>query len=271
MTDLTLVRLPTDMEKLVRWAGERGWTGGAGPRGGGRFDEGRALHHLLDESFGPGEFRPFRLLVPPRRMSGNLYAYTRQPVDALIRRAQEVAPPEHLDVLDLDGLTGKPMPTRFEAGRRLGFDLRVRPVRRRRAPLGETPPPVEKGTQTRHREVDAFLAEATNAHADDPEGMAGAGRSREAVYLDWLAERLDGAAALERATSHLAKFQRLRVARARKGGKPVEGPDAVIHGTLTVTDPAAFAGLLASGVGRHKAYGFGMLLLRPPNAAIPTA
>jgi CRISPR system Cascade subunit CasE len=30
-----------------------------------------------------------------------------------------------------------------------------------------------------------------------------------------------------------------------------------------VADPAAFAQLLARGVGRHRAFGLGMLLLRP--------
>ena len=38
-------------------------------------------------------------------------------------------------------------------------------------------------------------------------------------------------------------------------------------GTLTVTDPQAFAALLSGGVGRHAAFGFGMLLLSPPGRA----
>jgi len=33
-----------------------------------------------------------------------------------------------------------------------------------------------------------------------------------------------------------------------------------------VRDPTGFAALLARGVGRHRAFGFGMLLLRPPAA-----
>ena len=44
---------------------------------------------------------------------------------------------------------------------------------------------------------------------------------------------------------------------------------ATVHGTMTVTDPAAFAQLLAHGVGRHRAYGYGMLLLRPANRPAP--
>ena len=37
-----------------------------------------------------------------------------------------------------------------------------------------------------------------------------------------------------------------------------------MRGVLTITDPDAFAQLLARGVGRHRSYGYGMLLLRPP-------
>ena len=36
-----------------------------------------------------------------------------------------------------------------------------------------------------------------------------------------------------------------------------------MQGTLEVIDPTMFAGLVANGVGRHRAYGYGMLLLRP--------
>jgi len=38
-------------------------------------------------------------------------------------------------------------------------------------------------------------------------------------------------------------------------------------GVLQVRDSAAFAALLARGIGRHRAFGFGMLLLKPAAAA----
>ena len=47
----------------------------------------------------------------------------------------------------------------------------------------------------------------------------------------------------------------------------VEGPDAVMAGTLTVADPVAFAGTLGRGIGRHAAFGYGMLLLSAPGRA----
>jgi CRISPR system Cascade subunit CasE len=37
---------------------------------------------------------------------------------------------------------------------------------------------------------------------------------------------------------------------------------ALVTGTLRVGDAEAFRALLARGLGRHRAFGFGMLLLR---------
>ena len=84
-------------------------------------------------------------------------------------------------------------------------------------------------------------------------------RSREGVYADWLAGRLEGAARVEAA--RLARFCHHHAVRA---GRAIEGPDAVMHGALTIVDPGRFAAALATGIGRHRAYGYGMILLRPP-------
>ena len=54
---------------------------------------------------------------------------------------------------------------------------------------------------------------------------------------------------------------------AARGGKAREACDIVMHGTLSITDTQRFADLLTRGIGRHRAYGYGMLLLSPPKAA----
>ena len=95
--------------------------------------------------------------------------------------------------------------------------------------------------------------------------MQSAGRSREAVYAAWFADRLGDAAEIE--TVRLAGFRRGLAARG--DGRGIEGPDAILHGTLTVRDPEIFVDRLRRGVGRHKAYGYGMLLLRPPGSRFP--
>ena len=259
MTALNLVHVPIATDALARWAGDRGWVRRRG--GVATFDEGRALHHLVDEVLGPGVLRPFRLLVPSRRSGGNLYAYSALDAGALREAAQAHALPDHLNVLSLDRLKSKPMPDVWRVRQQLGFDLRMRPVRRVRRDLDTPSGGVSKGA-----EVDAFLLEALCRYPAEPGGMVKENRTREAVYLDWLAERLAPAATLDRPVSRLARFRRVHVARGDSGS---EGPDATVHGAMTITDPVAFARLLAHGVGRHRAYGYGMLLLRPPNRPVP--
>ena len=258
MTALHLIRGRLETNALARWAGERGWIGGTR---GGIFDEGRALHHLLTETLGRDALHCFRLLVPPRKTIGNLYAYSTMDAKSLQAAADTHGWPEHFAVLPFDRLEGKPMPRNWMAGQRLGFDLRIWPARRLHCELDTPDGPIGQGS-----EVDAFLLEALRRYPTAPEGMDNESRTREAVYLDWLAERLGAAAVLDHAASRLARFRRTRVARGSHG---LEGPDATIHGTLSVTSPAAFAALLKRGIGRHRAYGYGMLLLRPPGRAAP--
>lgn len=239
---LHLVELPLSLRALNLWSGNRRLGS----------DEGTALHHLLGETFGPAALQPFRLMIAPRAQSGTLYAYASADAYTLRRQALASLTPANAAVISLDRLRSLPRPaTVWTTGQRLGFDLRLRPVVRLASDLSGSdevgaPVSLRKGA-----EVDAFLATVLR---DRP-------ATREDAYMNWLADRLASAAVLDRAASQLASFQRTRVMR---NGRWIEGPDAVVHGTLTVTDPAAFADLLARGVGRHRSYGYGMLLLRPP-------
>jgi len=263
MSALHLIRLPILLPELGRWAAVRnyGFTLRRGPKGQERdagFDEGRAIHHLLSETFGPGALQPFRHVVAPGGKQSQLYAYSRMDAAALRDAAESYALPEALLICDLAELAAKVMPEQWRIGRRLGFDIRVRPVSRLLKPLSAAGGAFAKGA-----EVDAFLLEALrhNPTGNRTEAsMLKAGRTREAVYVDWLAQKLNGAATLQPGI-RLTKFQRLRA--ARESFSP-EGPDAVLQGDLIVDDPSGFQKMLAQGVGRHKAYGYGMLLLRSP-------
>jgi CRISPR system Cascade subunit CasE len=271
---LIMLHVPVDLAALSRQAEDRSWTKRRSQEGHEReagFDQGRALHHVLDEAFGPSRLRPFRLMAPRNKAVGTIYAYTTTS-EAELREALDLAPPETAKVLKLDRLAFKAMPVSWASGRRLGFDCLARPVVRISSdiPHPRYPGDPEKAYKA-GAELDAFYVEAIRNHGHSrpaivdgeplPSGMATAGRTREAVYCDWLASRFGQAANLDTEATTMERFQRTRVAR---GGTGPEGPDAVFHGTLTVGDPAAFAALLAAGVGRHKAYGYGMLLLRHP-------
>lgn len=272
--ELYLIRVPVRLSELARYAGDRGWTVRRqrdGRESDAGFDPDRALHHILDESFGPSALKPFRLMAPRNRSGGTLYAYSNANTETLLARVAETGMPEFSSgrILDLDRLDSKPMPASWAKDKRLGFDVRVRPVVRIHSSLAN-PRPGVKPYKT-GAEIDAFVAEAQRTFPDGrpkiidgkltSSGMEQAGRVRAAVYCDWLAARLEGIAEFDTERTRMVAYQRTRVSR---GASAVEGPDATFHGELTITDPDAFHTLLTRGIGRHRSFGFGMLLLRPP-------
>lgn len=252
MRALHLVHLPIDLKRLNQWASTRdsAWTHSRNRhrRNLVTFDEGRALHHLLCETFGRGALQPFRLMASPGRTDGNLYAYSSSNASELTGTARESALPDALAVCRLERLAVKAMPQTWNAGKRLSFDLRVRPVRRLQNPVGG----FKKGA-----ELDAFLVDALRRFPEGPPEETNQ-LNRGEVYREWLTRRIGDGAEVE--STRLVRFARSRV--VRKDECP-EGPDATIQGDLVIRDPVRFFMLLTNGVGRHTAYGYGMLLLRP--------
>ena len=238
-----MIRADIDLRSFYRWAGSRGMISRN------TFDSGFAMHCLLTESFGRDLApKPFRVIIPRNRnhAPGTFYAYSTSPAEELRDTAQTFACPLQSKILPPSSIDGKTMPDTWRTGQRLGFEVLIRPVVR-----------CARGSEMAGKERDAFQVEAEcHAKGEMP-------RTRENVYADWLSSRLtQRGARLEEA--RLRSFQRVRVVRKLRKHAP-EGPDAVMQGTLEVTDPAEFAKLVADGVGRHRAYGYGMLLLRPPS------
>lgn len=254
-----LISAPLSMNHFRRWAGRRQ----CALIRRGTFDEGFALHILLSELFGKSELQPFRLIAPRRGREATLYAYTDVDKVSLQETARMTGVPESIEVLDPKDILSKPMPMEFESGQRLGFNLKVRPTRRTSKAISM---PNGKNNLAKGSEVDAFLLNAWRRFPDgnnDADASAkAAGETREKIYIEWLTERLDGAAVIENDQSRLVSFQRSRVLRG--DGLGPEGPDATLEGTLVVAEAEKFSARIRRGVGRHKAYGYGMLLLRPP-------
>ena len=254
---LQMVRAEVNAREFQRWMGMKRLQ-----------DADHAMHCLLTECFGRDLApKPFRLIMPRDGGQGVLYGYGTADSDALRQAADTFADPLQLRVLPMSGINSKPMPSEWQAGKRLGFETRIRPVVRPHKDPAKVSPDLlrhfkEGGTRP-GKECDAFLWEAITY----PE-KGGMQRSREEVYAQWLAGQLErhGGAQLEPGQTKLVSFQRTRAFRKRYS-RYSEGPDAVMGGNLTITDPDAFAGLLARGIGRHRAYGYGMLLLRPPGPA----
>lgn len=251
---LRMIRATVDIRAFHQWAGSRMMRQSA-------FDPGYALHCLLTETFGDLAPKPFRLIVPRSKgvRHGALYGYCDADAYELRQESAICADPLQARILPASRIDSKPMPTEWRVGKRLGFETLIRPVVRCRNSERD---PESNRKDCSERDVFLHSVELQKSQSEDEDAQL----SREAVYSDWLAAQLlrHGGARLE-GSAVMKSFQRTRVIRNRDR-RSIEGPEAVMRGILTITDADAFNALLARGIGRHRAYGYGMLLLRPARA-----
>lgn len=241
---LYLMHCQPEPQRLTLWAARHSLLS---PQG----DLGYALHALLHAAFGDAAPKPFSY----QGEQGGLLAYSSLSGQAL-SEAAALAPPDVATALGLDasptcsGLSARAFPQMWRAGAVLGFEVRVRPILR-----------------SQKRERDVFLVAADKAKAA---GEA-VPMEREAFYRLWLGEQLLAQNAAQLLDATMTRFQLTEVVRrtqrdsveAERKRRQVGGPDAVFSGHLRIEDPNAFAALVARGLGRHRAFGFGMLLLKP--------
>ena len=257
---LHMIRLDVRRPGLVRFARDAGLP---------FDDEGYLLHAALRAAFGAAAPQPFALVDAKGERPARVLGYGPTDADGL-REALAVAEPTLDATFDLGSLDTKAMPAAFRAGAVYGFEVRACPVvRQTRRDEGASG----------HREIDAFLHATLAVEPDVPV-------DRETVYRAWVGERLrrGGAEPLTLAVQRMEQAPLVRrrhrwnaAEQRQEGVGPAERlqrreasrkvfsrrPDVTFRGTLRVTDPERFHALLARGVGRHRAFGFGMLLLRP--------
>ncbi|MEL7059203.1 MAG: type I-E CRISPR-associated protein Cas6/Cse3/CasE [Acidobacteriota bacterium] len=267
--ELFLAQIQLDVLELMRLSQKNKWLDPYGEPKRAADDLGYPIHAHLAARFGelaPQPFRPMRALSTASRPgSGSnrhltVLGYCRVDAHRLRKAEDEFALPDAHQLGRSGVLATKPMPdSLFTSGRRLGFELRACPIMRF---FRKTTVDWVKGPKTfpKGRELDVFL----HRHKVQGEEV-----DRATTYRDWLADRLGEAAQLEEC--HLHAFRRVRVLRRTQAGanerKPSvsERPDALLRGNLRITDVDLFRKAVSRGVGRHKAFGFGMLLLRPPS------
>ena len=161
----------------------------------------------------------------------------------------------------------------FPEGSKAGFRVRVCPIVRTRRPAAAGAG-TDAGSRGKPRELDAWLASAVFERTVDVpavrealpfERSATEWEGREEVYGKWLARELQRNGAAEPEVSpRLTGFKRDKLyRRGAQAASVLQRPNAVMEGVLRVADRDAFQALLRRGIGRHRAFGFGMLLLRP--------
>lgn len=214
------------------------------------LDEGYLAHCLMRELWGDEAPAPF--LLRPRARTLEALGYSRVPAEVLVEQARSADAGLLGCLEDRERIASRPVPC-FEPGHMVGFHLRACPVVRLAGPTHG------------HRagaEVDAFLAKCFSVGAGVPV-------ARQDVYQEWLARQFRDVAVVGARLewSRVAAIQRQRMVRRTqeevRRPRRIERPDVVFEGALVVSDAGCFQDFLARGVGRHKAFGFGALLLVP--------
>jgi len=228
---LHLVRVPVRPPQLLRFATVHGIT---------QEEDGLGytLHAWLAALFAEAAPKPFRYFE--RRQE--VLAYARYEAEELRQRAQTFADPVAWAALQPDGLLSKPMPAEWRTGRRLNIEVLTCPVSRKDS-----------------EEKDIFLRALDRLGAAAP--------SRGETYRQWFLRQWDGAVQFERLDLLGIEARARLLRRARNGSsrlRVIERPQALFRGRAIIQDANRFATVLARGIGRHRAFGFGMVLLSPP-------
>lgn len=231
MTLLHLLRIPVVAPRLLRFAVDHGIT---------QEEDGLGytLHAWFAALFGEGAPKPFRYME--RRQE--VLAYSGASAGEWLERAQAFASPHAWAALDPGGLVSKPMPAVWRSGQRVHVEVLACPVAR-------------QGDE----EKDLYLRALDRLGDQAP--------SRGEVYLNWFSAQWSRAVAFEQ-VELLGMQARTRLLRRARNGhnrlRIVERPQALFAGNAEVQDGEAFHDLLARGIGRHRAFGFGMVLISPP-------
>ncbi|TVR13368.1 MAG: type I-E CRISPR-associated protein Cas6/Cse3/CasE [Planctomycetota bacterium] len=255
---LDLILQELDTRLLLAFARDRGHS----LRGG---DLGYAVHCWLREVWGENWPKPF--MAEDRGRMVQVLAYHRQ--EASDREQSWQACDADLRAIAHNQLPGHKdrSPAAWREGMSIGFQCLGCPSKR--LARGASLPPAPNDPNQRQAgpgdEVDAWQHYLAR-NPDTPAHPA----LREEVYSTWFRERLGADCGAELLAVRVANMQRQKLLRRtqdknreKRKTKEVELPAVTFDGVLRITNPEAFTQTLAKGIGRHRAFGFGMLLLKP--------
>lgn len=236
---LRMIQLAIVPARLYAWARLSGMT---------LRDQGYLVHAALRKAFGTAAPQPFVVLETNRSASApellTVLGYGRADKNSLAQHMAEVAQPLLSEALPGDYMAHKDMPQAWPSGSRFGFRVSCCPIVR----------------TSGGAEKDVYLVAMERAQdGEQPD--------REAAYTAWLRRELGRNDAAELLSTSMRAFRLVQPMRRKERGAPPSTirtrPETVLEGTLAVRDGAGFAALLERGVGRHRAFGYGMLLLSP--------
>lgn len=167
------------------------------------------------------------------------------PLFYMLSQQTPVALPGLLDV------ESKSFAPRLDAGETLAFRLRANPTVSHR---------VDGQKHSRRSDV---LMHAKSAFTPDQRASQECKDSMDAAACQWLAGQGEKHGFALCGPPEVSGYRQHNLGR-RKKGKPIQFSGVDYTGKLEVTDPEAFLASLTQGLGRSKAFGFGMMMIRRP-------
>ena len=250
---LHMFRAELDIPGLHRWMGRRGLR-----------DYGQAMHCLITEGMGRLAPRSHRASTHSRQQRrGSIIGYTHADAARLEEELQACADPGQYRIIIPGSMESKQMPQEWAEGRRLGFEVKLRPIVRLNRNTSQVSqdilPGFLDGRLKPRSECDVHTWECVRSDTrGEPPPL------REEVYARWLADKFEKQGGCQADPGEMALVDYHQVALAFRGQRGLSpGPDVLIRGILQVADPQQFGQLVAQGIGRFRAYGYGMLLLKP--------
>ena len=223
MTTVHLISTDIDERYYGRWAERPAYAG---------TDPSYRIHCLVRETFGPRRIlRPFRVVNGRGRC---LLGYSPMTADEIRERARaKSAGTTRRKALSVETLRSIELPS-FQTGDRLSFSVLAVPHRR------------SNGV----REIDAFRLARRDGCA-----------SRQDAYVDWLRDRAERSGIVAVETARLVSYDVTpQIRRRRHSHLPITRAD--ITGTLRIRRPDRLGEFMLAGIGRHRAYGYGMMMIR---------
>ena len=232
MRQLYLCQAQINLRNMARWSSARNHS-----------DPDRAMHCLVNESFSK-EFapRPFFLQMSQTaaRQHGILLGYTSADAATLKSTAEYYQHQPHKTIIDPDSIKTRAVPSEWEPGKRIKFQVRIMPTTRQSI----------YGSGEKTTEIDPYM----NYQGNMP---------REQFYCTWLHKKfkVQGGMTTDPENMNMTQFNVRRVKRQRTQSW-IPGSEVTIIGSAEVGDPAKFLELLRSGIGRHRGFGYGMVLVK---------
>lgn len=210
-------------------------------------DIGYLIHCALKELFNERAPSPFEIMGTEEGVT-EVLAYSDCSHIELLDSIRPDSPEGLKSAIRKGNFSSRRMPLVFPRGKLFSYRIRICPVIRKARGSGK-----RAGS-----EVDVFLAEAERIGVKE-------GLDRYEIYRKWFESKMVGKKCVDIHSVRISEMKldkMLRRGRERQAQTLVR-PNVVFQGIGKVAEPDSFRDLVRNGFGRHKAFGFGMLLLKP--------